>query len=167
MEQVEMNILGVIQNEPEVSQREISERVGLSLGMVNLLLKKFLKVGWIKAEKINGNKMKYLLTPNGISQLSTRTMDYISRSYKAVLKIRMQIRDLLIAEYTEGEEVIIVASENEIFDILVDVLREEQFRWVRLDTPPSGVRYLTWGRIIEDENGIDIFRIGKFTNINL
>lgn len=165
MEHVEMNILEVINNTPELSQREISEKVGLSLGMVNFLLKKFLKVGWIKAERINGNKMKYLLTPNGFIHLSKKTVDYISRSYRAILQIRLQLMDLILVHFNADEIVYIVASKDEIYAILVDILSELDKNYVLMDEPPYNQKYITWGRDIEDEHGVDAFIFDKKSNL--
>jgi len=45
LETVEMTLLEVLNDYSEISQREISSKVGISLGMVNILINKFAKVG--------------------------------------------------------------------------------------------------------------------------
>lgn len=157
MEYSEINILELLQTDELLSQRELSDRSGLSLGMVNLLIKRFVKIGLIKTERLNGNKIKYMLTPSGFSYLANKTIQYVSRSYQAVLKIRHQLKVFIYKHYKESDLVYIVAEEDEIYEILIDVLKEVGYKWERLDQPQQGCRYLTWGRIIDDGYGLDVF----------
>lgn len=62
MEESELLILEIIENNSSVTQREISKKSGLSLGMVNLLLKKFVKKGFVKLERLDGKSFRYILT---------------------------------------------------------------------------------------------------------
>ena len=66
--QNEHAILNYLKNNHQTSQREIAERVGLSAGTVNLLIKKMVKKGFIKLERINGRTLRYILTPQGIAE---------------------------------------------------------------------------------------------------
>ncbi|PNR93175.1 winged helix-turn-helix transcriptional regulator [Petrotoga sp. 9PWA.NaAc.5.4] len=61
MEESELLILEIIENNASVTQREISKKSGLSLGMVNLLLKKFVKKGLVKLERLDGKSFRYIL----------------------------------------------------------------------------------------------------------
>lgn len=153
----EINILELLQSNELLSQRELSEKTGLSLGMVNLLIKKFVKIGIIKTERLNGNKIKYMLTPNGFSYLANKTIQYVSKSYQAILKIRYQLKTQVIKYYAKDEVVYIVAEEDEIYAILIDVLKDEGYSWERIDEPLENVKYLTWGSEITDSYGIDVF----------
>ena len=62
MQDVEVLILEELEKNPDVTQRDLSEKTGLSLGMVNLLLKKFVKKGFVKLEKLNSRSFRYILT---------------------------------------------------------------------------------------------------------
>lgn len=157
MEHSEINILELLQSNELLSQREISDRSGLSLGMVNLLIKRFVKIGLIKTERLNGNKIKYMLTPSGFSYLANKTIQYVSKSYQAVIKIRQQLKTFVYKHYQEDEIVYIVAEKDEIYEILIDVLTEIGYTWELLNQPLQGSRYITWGRKIEDDYGLDVF----------
>jgi len=144
-----MNILEVIQKHDDISQREISSQVGISLGMVNMLIKKFIKVGVVKAERLNGNKVKYILTPTGFSYLSKKTADYISRSYKAVLKIQDHMKIQIKKYYTKGETVYIYGPEDEIYVLLIDLLKEMKMSFEHIAEPPDNIKFITWADITE------------------
>jgi DNA-binding MarR family transcriptional regulator len=61
----EYEVLNHLQENEITTQRRISKRTGLSLGAVNLLLKKMARKGLIKIEKLNSRTMRYILTPQG------------------------------------------------------------------------------------------------------
>jgi DNA-binding MarR family transcriptional regulator len=78
----EFSILSYIEHNSDATQRELSEHVGVSLGMVNILMKRLVKKGLIKIERLQPNSVKYFLTPAGIANKLERTYGYIVRTYR-------------------------------------------------------------------------------------
>jgi len=94
----EFLMLREINANPRVTQRDLSARMGLSLGKVNFLLKALIEKGLIKAEnfKNSRNKMAYLyfLTPKGIEQKAEITYHFLKRKMAEYEKLRHEIREL-------------------------------------------------------------------------
>jgi len=67
----------IAQNEASkaTSQRELAQASGLSLGMTNVLLKRFVERGWIKLSHLNKRKVLYALTAEGMEEISRRVVD--------------------------------------------------------------------------------------------
>jgi EPS-associated MarR family transcriptional regulator len=69
-EQAHLRILRIVEEAPQISQRQLAERLGVSLGKANYLLKALLDQGYIKAGNFlraeDKLKYAYLLTPEGI-----------------------------------------------------------------------------------------------------
>lgn len=63
-----------------VSQRELAARTGLSLGLTNTLIKRFIERGWVKLLHINGRKVKYALTAEGMEEIAFRAVEYFARA---------------------------------------------------------------------------------------
>ena len=65
-------ILHLLEDNPDISQREIARKLGISLGGVNYCLRSLIDIGHIKIHNFNENPKKigylYLLTPKGISE---------------------------------------------------------------------------------------------------
>jgi len=78
----EFSILSYIEQNSDATQRELSEHVGVSLGMINILLKRLVKKGLVKIERLQPNSVKYFLTPQGIASKLERTYGYIVRTYR-------------------------------------------------------------------------------------
>ena len=64
-----LQILRLLEANPELSQRDIARELGISLGKANYCLKALIEKGWIKAGNFSRNPNKlayvYLLTPQG------------------------------------------------------------------------------------------------------
>jgi len=74
-------ILKRLENEPEISQRELAKELGISLGRVNYCLKALIEKGWVKANNFRNNQHKkaymYLLTPRGVEEKSRITVEFL------------------------------------------------------------------------------------------
>lgn len=157
MDLFEISMLEVIHKNDSISQREISSEVGISLGMVNLLIKKFIKTGLIKAEKLTGNKVKYMLTPQGFTYLSKKTLDYISRSYNAVLKIQGTMLEVIQSNYKAGEVVYIYGCHDEIGEILVGLLKQHGYAFKWIEETEGVEKYVQW----QGNHDRGMFLLGK------
>ncbi len=158
----EMNILEMIQKHDYLSQREMSEKAELSLGMVNQLLKRFLKMGFLKAEQVDGRKIRYLLTVAGRQYLSRLTIDRASRSYHEVLKLKSGMAALIDRYFDEGDTIPILATRDEVMDMLIELLEEQGRRYDIIEQPRPGVRYVGW---TYDEDVLSGKRRGMMINM--
>ena len=159
MEPVELSMLEVISKYGVISQRDISDYVGVSLGMVNLLIQKFVKIGLIKIEHLNGKKVKYILTPKGISVLSKKTFEYISRSYTAILQIKSHMNDIIENHYDHDEEILIYGAQDEIYLVLIELLKSKNRKFKRVDHIHAGQKVLHWDDGLMD---VGVFLLGRF-----
>lgn len=71
-DEIHYKLLKVLEENPDVTQRELAARLGISLGKANYCLRALMKRGWVKMDNFrrNPNKMGYvyLLTPGGIEE---------------------------------------------------------------------------------------------------
>ena len=128
----EYKVLTHLQENKITTQRNISKRTGLSLGAVNLLLKKLTSKGLIKVEKLNTRTMRYILTPQGLQEKSRLTYRFIRQSFKQIVRIN-QAMDRLIAEQAEtidGEAIILYGPVEEIMKILMEHLKHNDVSYV-------------------------------------
>lgn len=93
-----LKILKVIKDEPALSQRELSSRLGISLGKVNYLIKALIGKGLVKVDsfKSASNKISYLykLTPSGIEEKARTTYYFLRRKLEEYDRLEREIRDL-------------------------------------------------------------------------
>jgi len=163
MDLFELNLLEVIHKHDYISQREISSEVGISLGMVNILIKKFIKTGLIKAERMTGNKVKYMLTTEGFTYLSKKTIDFITRSYQAVLKIQTLMLEVIEKHYHKDEIIYIYGLKDEIGELLIQMLKVHGYRYQWIEDVAGYDKYVQWQDAEED--GIFLLGLSKVTSL--
>lgn len=83
-EQAQFRILKTLENNPELSQIQLAQQLGISVGKVNYLLnalvdKGLIKIGNFQRSDHKLNKIAYLLTPEGIANRVGLTKTYLQR----------------------------------------------------------------------------------------
>ena len=93
-----LKILKTIKEEPALSQRELSMRLGISLGKVNYLIKALIKQGLVKVDSFKNasNKISYLykLTPHGIEEKVRTTYYFLKRKLEEYDRLEREIIEL-------------------------------------------------------------------------
>jgi len=74
-----------------LSQRKLAGASGLSLGMTNALLKRFVERGWVKLMHLSGRSMSYILTSEGLEEVLLRSILYFSRAVRSASLYRDKI----------------------------------------------------------------------------
>lgn len=111
MNNQEFLVLANVSEAAQHSQREISQKSGLSLGSVNLVLKRLAKKGWIKTRSLNGRTLEYILTPKGFEQKLRKTYSFVIRTLEQVGRMETQIRSFFDSiDFPEGEPVTVVGQ---------------------------------------------------------
>jgi DNA-binding MarR family transcriptional regulator len=97
-------ILLEIEANDGVSQRHLSQRLGMALGLTNLLLRRIVAKGWVKVVHIRPNRVRYLLTPAGLAAKARLTREYIASSVLFYADARERIRERFAELSGELEE---------------------------------------------------------------
>lgn len=76
-------VLRLLAQQPELSQRELSQALGLSLGKTHYVLHALLDKGLVKARNFRRSDRKlayaYVLTPNGLREKMSLTRSFLQR----------------------------------------------------------------------------------------
>jgi EPS-associated MarR family transcriptional regulator len=93
-----LKLLREIKRNPEMTQREISSSLGISLGKVNYLIKALIRKGFVKANNFKNANNKYayfyVLTPRGLEGKARITYDFLIRKNKEYKQLKEEIRAL-------------------------------------------------------------------------
>ena len=92
--------MGEIDRNGNHSQRELSRRMNISLGLVNTFLKRLVSKGYFKVKTMPRNRAKYFLTPEGLARKSRLTAEYLRYS----VNFYRDIKHLLLSKYEEMEK---------------------------------------------------------------
>ena len=93
-----LSVLREIDAYPEMTQRTLSSRLGLSLGKINFLVKALVEKGLIKVENFKNSKNKsaylYSLTPNGFEEKTKATYLFLKRKIEEYERLEVEIKRL-------------------------------------------------------------------------
>jgi EPS-associated MarR family transcriptional regulator len=98
-------ILKLVEEKPEISQRELAEALGISLGKANYCIKALIKVGLLKVSNFKNSKNKlaymYLLTPTGIEEKTKITLRFLKKKIEEFEILRNEIE--VLSHYVASE----------------------------------------------------------------
>lgn len=84
-----------LQENPDISQRELAKELGISLGAINYCLQALMEKGWVKMQNFTHNQHKicyvYMLTPTGIAEKSALTARFLKRKMEEYEALREEI----------------------------------------------------------------------------
>ncbi|MEW6602758.1 MAG: MarR family EPS-associated transcriptional regulator [Nitrospirota bacterium] len=98
MDEPQFKALCELAKDGTLSQRDLSKKMGLSLGRVNYLVNALLDKGYVKAERFKNSKNKiaymYILTPKGMSTKLTQTYHFLHLKTHEFERLRLEIKML-------------------------------------------------------------------------
>ncbi|MDH7499867.1 MAG: winged helix-turn-helix transcriptional regulator [candidate division NC10 bacterium] len=100
----DLQFLEELEQNPNISQRELSHKLGIALGVTNACLKKMARRGWIKIKKIPPRRIGYYLTPHGFAEKSQLTYRFLSNTIHQYVSTKKEIAAKLLAWEKAGIE---------------------------------------------------------------
>ncbi len=113
----ELNLLQELEKNPVISQRELSHKFGIALGVTNACLKRMVRRGWIRIMSFNHHKIGYYLTPKGFTEKANLTLHLISWTVQHYSTLKEIIGGKLLEMENSGVKRIIfygISDEMEI-----------------------------------------------------
>ena len=96
--ETEYLILRKLEENPHLTQREISEELGVSLGKTNYVIKALIDKGWLKLNNFKRSDKKlgyiYLLTPTGIAEKTILAQNFLRRKSDEYNRLKEEIEKL-------------------------------------------------------------------------
>lgn len=97
-EESSLQVLRLLEKNPQLTQRELAAELGVSLGKVNYCVKALLAKGFLKLQNFRGSNNKlayaYLLTPSGIAAKSSLAISYLQIKMAEYERLRAEIEQL-------------------------------------------------------------------------
>ncbi len=112
-EDMRYRLLRLLDENPEMSQRQLAESAGVSLGAVNYCLQALIDKGMVKLGNFTASDDKrryaYILTPKGIREKTTLTARFLKRKMAEYEALKAEI-DTLQKELELGAEMMPILS---------------------------------------------------------
>ena len=100
-------VLRLLQDNPDMTQREIAQSLGLSTSGLNYCLKALIDKGWVKVHNFSQSKNKfgyiYVLTPQGLAEKLFLTSRFLKRKMSEYEALKAEIEGLQAEVQTAAE----------------------------------------------------------------
>lgn len=115
----ELKLIAALENDHKVSQTALAKRLGIAAGLVNILMKRAVKRGFIKMTQIPARRYAYYLTPNGFAEKAKLVMRYLDNSLNLYRKLRVEYRDIFNALEAKGVCEVVLVGDEDIGEIAI------------------------------------------------
>ncbi len=127
----ELNLLQELEKNPIISQRELSHKFGIALGVTNACLKRMVRRGWIRVTAgLNHRKIGYYLTPKGFAEKSKLTVHLISWTVQHYVTLKEIIGGRLLEMQSAGAKRIVFYGVSDEMEIALITLQGTNLKLV-------------------------------------
>ena len=140
----DLQLLSEVEETPEITQRELSLRAGIALGLTNVLLRNLAQKGYLRITQSGWKRWLYNLTPEGISHKIQLTVAYVHRVLDHYQKVRHTLREELEPLSLNAESRVAIYGTGEFAELVFLGLKELEIEEIDIfsNNPPEGRRFL-------------------------
>jgi DNA-binding MarR family transcriptional regulator len=95
-------------------QRDLARIAGTSLGMINAILKRLTRKGWITVKKLNNRNIQYAITLEGMNEVIHRSYGYFKRTIRNVVYYKDHIDDAISKAKQNAITAVILAGISDL-----------------------------------------------------
>ncbi len=114
-----LGLLSSVDADGARSQRRIAAELGVALGLVNAYLKRAIKKGFVKVGQAPARRYAYYLTPQGFSEKSRLTVQFLSSSFSLFRKAKEDYGRIFDRAQTLGFRRIVLAGQSDLCEIAI------------------------------------------------
>jgi len=144
-----LKLLEEIDKDYTQSQRDLSDKLNISLGLVNSFVKRLANKGYFKITSLPKNRVKYILTPKGVMEKSRLTYQYLQYSFELYRGARRNLQKHFNGLVAQGVKSVVFYGVSEIAEIAYICLQETAIKMVAIvDEERVGKIFL--GNVVKD-----------------
>ena len=132
----ELRLLTEVDETPVVTQRQLSLKIGIALGLTNVMLRNLVQKGYLRVSNATWKRRLYTLTPEGLAHKFRLTTGYITRVLDHYQNVRQTLREQMESLEVNKESRIAVYGTDEFAELVFLGLREIGIE--EIDTYSSG-----------------------------
>ena len=143
-------ILEEIDRDESITQRKLSERVGIALAVTNSYIGRLLRKGHLKARTLPRNRLKYFVTPSGLALKARLTYEYVTGSLRFYQEARTRLKQVLARLEGEGVRRVAFLGAGDLAEIAYLTIQESSLEFSGIfDDSKAGEAF--FGRKVQPE----------------
>jgi DNA-binding MarR family transcriptional regulator len=143
-----LRILDELSINNSITQRDLSERLGIALGLVNSYVKNLVAKGYVTVKAIPPKRYAYYLTPKGFAEKTRLAFDLLQDYTRIYRQTRANLKGLFAEMQADGVRNLVFAGTDEVAEIAYITLQETDMELVGVvDGEAAGKKF--FGKNIE------------------
>lgn len=114
----DLEILNHIEAHPDTTQADLATQLGVAIGSVNWYLKRLINKGYIKVTQMQRRRLRYLLTPKGITEKTHLTTSFMQASLYWYRETRETSKRLLDQVKQAGYDTVCIEGDGDLAEII-------------------------------------------------
>lgn len=136
----EFELVNMIGNGLASNQRDLSKKMDLSLGLVNMLIKRLISKGVIRIKQLNKRKVEYILTPKGFTEKMRKSVKYTLKTINSINTINARLREIIDQLQLSQYPSVGIVGKSDFALLVGSAIKEsygEDFAYTHLDRLPD------------------------------
>ena len=133
----DLQLLEALEQQASITQRTLSSRLGIALGLTNLYLKRLIRKGYVKCVTVSPNRLVYSLTPRGVARKARLTYEFMKYSLDFYRDARRHLRQSLAVAVAARKRVAIYGT-GDAAELVFLLLRDMGLDLVAVFGPDQG-----------------------------
>ena len=137
-----LHILTELSENNSLTQRDLSSRLGIALGLVNSYIKNLISRGYVKVTSIPPRRYAYYLTPKGFAEKTRLTYHLLQNYTRVYREARVHLKKLFNELQASGIRKVVFAGADEVTEIAYLTLQETALELVGIvDDDKAGKKF--------------------------
>lgn len=127
-ENYDLQILSHIEQNPDTTQADLATQLGVAVGSVNWYVKRLINKGYVKVTQMERRRLRYLLTPKGITEKSRLTKEFMQASLQWYRLTREDSKKFLQQVKEAGFDTVCIQADGDLAEIIYLTCLEAQIK---------------------------------------
>lgn len=127
LDEREFELINIIGSEIPANQRDLSHKMNISLGMVNMLIRRLITKGYIRTSQLNTKRVGYIITPEGFQEKMQKSIKYTMKTINSIGLIKERLKALLKEMHEKGARKFLIFGESDLASLVEDAIHESFF----------------------------------------
>lgn len=137
-DRIVLGLLTSVESDGSRSQRRMAAELGVALGLVNAYLKRSIRKGLVKVGQAPARRYAYYLTPQGFSEKSRLTFEYLSSSFSLFRKAKDDYGQVFNRAHALGLRHVVLAGRSDLCEIAVLCAVDSPITIIAIVDPDDG-----------------------------
>ncbi len=155
----DLQFLVELEKTPNLSQRELSNKFGIALGVTNACLKRMVRRGWIRLKKVPPRRIGYYLTPKGFAEKAKLTLTFLSYNIHHYSRLKGIIAGKFLEMASQGVKRVVFYGVSDEMEVACVTLQGTNMELIAIVDDNDGVKGENiLGREVKDPDALDDLR---------